>query len=406
MPMIALRQSISTAAPAIGGAPAVHEIRVHRRIEDAAPIWRRLEAVGVTTPHQKFDLLAAWVRHVAPAERVEPLIVTGHDCAGEPLVLLPFGLRRRSALRCVEYLGGEHANYNMPVFAADAFDRLGVTDLHRLLDRIRAEASPDLFVLRRQPENWAGRPNPFLLPSSQPSPSFAYSGSLHLPYDELYRLRVSKNTRAKDRKKLRHLEAAGCVRFFRAETAEERRSVLDAFFAQKAYRFAEKGIRNIFDEPSTRAFLESACAVDGGEAAIDLYAGTLAGRPMATLGVAIAGGRASAMFNSIAGGAVEKDSPGIALMQAMIADVIARGCTSVDFGTGAASYKTRFCVDTDPLHDGLLGVTPVGRLAALAIGTTFRVKRRIKEEPWLYSLMEAARRRRGTQAATKETGED
>jgi CelD/BcsL family acetyltransferase involved in cellulose biosynthesis len=407
--MTALRQRIfpedgAAAAPGVDGAPAVHEIRIHRSLDTVEPVWRRLEARSVMTPYQSFALLAAWVRHVAPAERVEPLVAVGHGSDGEPLVLLPFGLRRRSMLACVEYLGGEHANYNMPVFAIGAFARLGPADLFLMLDRLRAEAAPDLLDLERQPERWAGRENPFLLPGSQPSPSFAYSGALHLPFDDLYRLRVSKSTRAKDRKKLRHLEAAGGLRFFRAGTPEERRAVLAAFFAQKACRFAAKGIPNIFEEPGTHAFLEQACALAGGEPAIDLHACTLDGRPIATLGVSVAGGRASAMFNSIAGGAAEKDSPGIALMHAMIADAIGRGCTSLDFGVGEAAYKARFCVDTDPLRDGFLGVTAKGRLAAAAIGASLRIKRRIKAAPRLFALMEALRRRRSPAASAASEG--
>jgi CelD/BcsL family acetyltransferase involved in cellulose biosynthesis len=406
--MTALRQRIlpesGSAAPDAGG--AVREIRIHRSLDTVEPVWRRLEARSVMTPYQRFDLLAAWVRHVAAAERVELLVAVGHDADGEPLVLLPLGLRRRSMLACVEYLGGEHANYNMPVFAEAAFARLGPADLFSMLDRLRAEAAPDLLDLERQPERWAGRENPFLLPGSQPSPSFAYSGALHLPFDELYRQRVSKNTRAKDRKKLRHLEAAGSLRFFRAATPDERRAVLEAFFAQKACRFAAKGIPNIFEEPGTRAFLAEACAVAGGEPAIDLHACTLDGRPIATLGISVAGGRASAMFNSIAGGAAEKDSPGIALMHAMIADAIGRGCSSLDFGVGEASYKARFCVDTDPLHDRLLGVTAKGRLAAASIGTGLRIKRRIKAAPRLLALMEALRRRRAGTPAASTSGDD
>jgi CelD/BcsL family acetyltransferase involved in cellulose biosynthesis len=407
--MTALQQRIlpeggSAAAPGVDGAPVVREIRIHRSLDTVEPVWRRLEARAVMTPHQRFDLLAAWVRHVAPAERMELLVAVGHDGAGEPLVLLPFGLRRRATLACVEYLGGEHANYNMPVFAEEAFGRLGPADLFSMLDRLRTEAAPDLLDLERQPERWAGRENPFLLPGSQPSPSFAYSGALHPPFDDLYRVRVSKSTRAKDRKKLRHLEAAGDLRFFRAATPDERRAVLAAFFAQKACRFAAKGIPNIFAEPGTRAFLEEACAVAGGEPAIDLHACTLDGRPIATLGVSVAGGRASAMFNSIAGGAAEKDSPGIALMHAMIADALGRGCTSLDFGVGEASYKARFCIDTDPLHDGFVGVTAKGRLAAVAIGTGLRIKRRIKAAPRLLALMEALRRRRAGAPAVSEAG--
>ena len=58
----------------------------------AEPSWRRLEAGGaLTTPYQRFDLLAAWQHHVGARAGVAPFIVTGFDAAGEPVFLWPFG---------------------------------------------------------------------------------------------------------------------------------------------------------------------------------------------------------------------------------------------------------------------------------------------------------------------------
>jgi CelD/BcsL family acetyltransferase involved in cellulose biosynthesis len=105
------------------------------------------------------------------------------------------------------------------------------------------------------------------------------------------------------------------------------------------------------------------------------------------------------MFNSICTSPLEKYSPGIALMHSMIGDAIERGCTELDFGVGEATYKTRFCTETDRLRDGIRGVSPVGRLAAVVIRTKLSAKRQIKTVPWLRALMEGARRRQGTSAA-------
>src|SRR4051794_2837459 len=66
----------------------------------AEPVWRRLEQTGqFCTPYQRFDLAGAWQRHVGAREGIAPFIVAAYDREGQPLLLLPLGVKREHGVR-------------------------------------------------------------------------------------------------------------------------------------------------------------------------------------------------------------------------------------------------------------------------------------------------------------------
>src|SRR6266852_7735876 len=103
-----------TAPARLRSANAAARLEVFADMAAAEPFWRRLEQGGaLTTPYQRFDLLAAWQRHVGAPAGVRPFIITGFDAAGEPVFLWPFGRQGMGPLRLVKFLGSKHANFNV-----------------------------------------------------------------------------------------------------------------------------------------------------------------------------------------------------------------------------------------------------------------------------------------------------
>src|SRR4051794_17223330 len=135
----------------------------------AQPVWRSLERSAFCTPYQRFDLLSAWQRHVGERESVEPFIAIASDRDGEPLLLLPLGVRRTCGVRVASFLGGKHITFNMALWQGDFFNRATKADLDALLAGLRAQGRADVLALTQQPRRWQGLANPFALLRGQPS---------------------------------------------------------------------------------------------------------------------------------------------------------------------------------------------------------------------------------------------
>ena len=96
------------------------------------------------------------------------------------------------------------------------------------------------------------------------------------------------------------------------------------------------------------------------------------------------------MFNTYTLGENARHSPGLVLLMHMVAECADRGLRSFDIGVGRAHYKSSFCQEPEPLFDTFLPLTLRGRLAAGAFSTAFAAKRMIKQNPALWSAVQAS----------------
>ncbi|WP_244937335.1 GNAT family N-acetyltransferase [Methylobacterium crusticola] len=362
--------------------------------------WRELErGPGVLmTPYQRFDWVAAYAATVG-LEGGRLCLALLRDDAGRPRVLLPLVVRREAGIRVARVVGGRHANYHMPVFAGPEAAALPAETLRRALARLGRSAGIDLFLLVHQPRRWDGAPNPLAALGSA-SPSDAYGLALGPDPEAVLRRVLSGDARRKLRQKEKWLAAAhGPVAHRVAADAPETAAILEAYFAQKAARFAQLGIPDPFADPAARAFVAAACRPgrDGAPPALELHALTLleSGRVLATFAGAVDARRFSGMLTSFdPDPGLARFSPGDLLLQALVRDQAARGRSALDLGVGEARYKSSVCDETIGLVDAHVPVTLRGALLARATAGALRLKRRIKRDPRLWALVGRLRRRR------------
>ncbi|MGI8525281.1 MAG: GNAT family N-acetyltransferase [Pseudolabrys sp.] len=390
-------------APALPAETAPATVRVARTeiftsFAAAEPHWRALErADAVMSPYQRFDFLALWQHHVGAPSSIEPLIVICFSDSGVPVMLLPLGRRGVGPLGIVRFLGGKHANFNLPLWRRD----LAQSDIGAVLSQLSGRA--DVLLLVNQPVAWQSLANPLGVLPHQASPSLSYSGALAADFDALLRERTSGATRKKMRKKAETLASFGTVRFARVDTAPESRRVLDVFFTQKSERMRSQGITNVFDKPDVRRLIEAAAIAPapGHLPPIELYSLSVDDAIIATMAGMVAGGRFSSMFSSIVCDRFTAASPGEQLLINLVRDCCARGLQTFDLGVGEARYKYMLCNDAEPLFDSFIALSPAGRVLAPAARFVSALKRTVKQSSALWSLANALRRLRGRAALTR-----
>jgi CelD/BcsL family acetyltransferase involved in cellulose biosynthesis len=388
MNVLALRPSVAATQPVADARLA--RIEIFKDMAWAEAPWRTLES-ELGTPYQTYDFLKLWLRHVGSPAGVTPFIVLGFNAAGSPLFLWPFGRRRLGPWRVVEFLGGSHANFNMALWRRGAAGRIEASDLNAVLAGLAGRA--DLLRLCNQPLTWGGTTNPFALLAHQRAANFGFSGALIGDFDALLRARTNSATRKKIRKKEHALAEVGTIIFERAQSPQQIRQVLDAFFKQKSARMHALGIADVFAEANVRRFIEAAATepTSRGKPPIELYSLSVDDMVVATMGGMVGGGRFCAMFNSIAFGRFAVHSPGEQLILHLVRRCCERGLDTFDLGIGEARYKNLFCGDAEPLFNSFLPLTRKGRLLALALRFSTGVKRAIKQRPLLWTLVRAWR---------------
>lgn len=179
-------------------------------LQSLEAVWGELQASAPCTGAQTFDWAQAWVRHVLQPEGREPVIVVGSAADGRTLLLWPFEMVKGAGMRTLHWLGQEHANYTMGLFAPDAAATFTAADISHLLRELARATGAVAAILRGQPFIWDGIPKPFAKLPRQPAPSSGYAVRLG-DLTALYEHRFSKRSRHTLDRKERKLVGMGSL---------------------------------------------------------------------------------------------------------------------------------------------------------------------------------------------------
>ncbi|MFL5004174.1 MAG: GNAT family N-acetyltransferase [Microvirga sp.] len=396
--MTAIARASEFALPAASARPQASSFTVEaiRDLAAAEAIWRELEAVGTSSPYQRFDWQKAYVEALAESRGFEPCVLLVRDCDSRPCLLLPLAIERRPGLSAAGAIGGKHANYHLPLMAAGGA-LPSPSALRALLRQAARRLGIDAYAFTNLPLSWRGLANP-LASGGRPSPSNGYRLTLAGSAEEVLARALSKDARKKLRQKDKKLRELGPVVHQVARTSAEIAPILSAFLAQKRDRFSATGIPDPFADAATQSFLQRACLAGLGEArpAIELHALMMGERVLATFGAAVDATRCCGMFTSFdADPEIARSSPGELLMLEVIRHQCAQGRRVFDLGVGEARYKSSLCDEVEELVDVTLPVTARGHLYVAAFGGFLRLKRLVKQTPWLWQGFTRLRSRLG-----------
>ncbi len=351
-------------------------------------VWEALGTTGTVSPYQSIRWIEAYLKHVNEPASEDGAILTLRGLTGTVLMVLPLAIARSGGLRVARFIGGKHANFNLPLFSGAA-DTVSRDDILKALHDAGRQLNVDIFQFINQPLEWDGRANPLAQLSGQPSPSAGYKFSLGSNAEDVLHARFSKDTRKKLRQKEAKLQQVAVVRYHRPAPGPEALAMLDSFLALKAARFKDQGISDPFAGDDVRAFLQTVTR-DG---TLEFHALMVNDAPAAIYaGVADAKRFSGVVTAFDASPEISRSSPGEVLLVHMIRNLCARGLTTFDLGVGEAHYKSKICDQTEPLFDSCVPVSIKGRLGALALSTGGRLKRWLKQSSHGQRLIAAVRK--------------
>jgi CelD/BcsL family acetyltransferase involved in cellulose biosynthesis len=380
----------SVASRAAAVASRELDLAIHYDLAAAEPAWRELQENGECTVFQTFEWLSAWQRHVGALNNVSPCIVVVRNERGQSTLVLPLAIQKAGVARELTWFGSDLCDYNAPLLAKDAADRLDARTFRLLWERIvtKLQADPrsqhDLIRLGKMPPLVGAARNPMLALPVSLNPSGSYITPLGGNWDEFYKAKRSSATRRRDRSKRNRLSESGEVKFVSASGGDTL-VTLETLVEQKTATFAKHGIGNLFARPGYLDFYRDIA----GSAAmremvhisrLEVGAETAA----ANLGLVFAG-RYHHILASYTGGPLGHWGPGAAHLNDLLRYAIERGLTAFDFTIGDERYKRDWCDDVQVLHDHLAVTSWRGALAAGPALMQARIKRTIKQTPLLWA---------------------
>jgi CelD/BcsL family acetyltransferase involved in cellulose biosynthesis len=366
-------------------------VRVYETLAAAEPTWRELESRAVFTPYQRFDWISHYYAARGPQGRLAIAVI---EAAGTPVALLPLEIGRRVGARRATIIGCEIGNGDLLMLDPAAATLMTRDELLRLLrEAARQAGGIDLISFFDQPGQWGGMTNPLLQFPHQLGPNHFYFGARGeaASFDRFDAKRLG-NLKRRQRKLA---EATGPVELRAATSPAEIDELQAAFIAQRAARFAQQGIANIFAEPHfVKFFRDTAVASLGEERPAMIFHGLYAGERIVATAIGTYGGTHYSQYINATSG--DEDITkfrliGI-LMHELFVDCVRRGAVTIDMGLGDFDYKTDWTEPRDA-YDGMIPLTAAGWAAGSALLAVRRLKRAIKQHDRLWELAKKLRAR-------------
>lgn len=371
------------------------QLSIFRDFEHCKNQWLAFQSKCIGVQTQSYSYSEAWFRTVSKPSGAELAIVCGHSQSGELQFIWPFEVTEIRGVRCLHWIGWEHANYNMGLHTLHFARNISPNDMKALLSEAAGMiGSVSAAFFDKQPLEWDGVANPMAKLPQRPSANMGHAVLLESDFDTLYRNRFSGKSRNTLGRKARRLGEQGDVQMSWAQTVDEKRNLLNEFFKQKTQQFSEQGINNAFADPRHREFyFEMASLPLEDEGSLEIGYLKVGHQYAAISSGAYFKDKFTTMLTSIDVGPVRKYSPGSLLLQFQIEHACRRGLNFFDMGAGDARHKEEWCdVDTH-MFENIIAFDERGYLLTVPLIVQKAVKGFVKTRPVLWSFAQNCRRK-------------
>ncbi|MEP3525210.1 MAG: GNAT family N-acetyltransferase [Hyphomicrobiales bacterium] len=373
------------------------EVILSDNINAIKPVWYDLQQQCSHTIYQHYLWQKAWLETLGVAQKAKPLFITG-SLDNTPVFLIPLIVTKTMGLSVATWMGGKHANYRFGFFAPQQIEVIRQIMPNLLNDISNNAPYPlDVFELTQQPLKWDDFDNPMaILPSSQSSIS---GGSVTLEPD-FNNVLARGNAKRKHkilRSQERSLAKLGGYEYLRTQNENEHNTLYDVFLSQKKQWFAERGIKNEFVDATTAAFFNQLAKynemMEKGESLIEFDYIFADGQHLSLLAGGTLEGQHFGYFTSMSNDQKYKTiSPGSLVFYKCIESSCHENMRRFDFGVGAERYKDSWAGESHTLFDVIIPISFKGQFYMASHKLKSNMKRMIKKNETLWTLVKSARR--------------
>ncbi|MEJ5018974.1 GNAT family N-acetyltransferase [Ochrobactrum vermis] len=337
----------------------------------------------------------AWIDNWRAIVNADSFVVGLFDGDG-PILLVPLEVISHNGAKIARYPGGSHANCNFPWLMKDRGADIERSAVRLLIDAIRkGRLDIDALSLTRQLAQLQGAVNPLLALGKVPNPNPVLSASLGGGFDAVLDRGNRKRKLKKHRQHSRRYEECGGWRIAGPQNRAESDAILDLYFAMKAQRFRQMGIRDPFGDGNVRNFFKVffGDGVAKGQDVSELRFLEVGGTIRSIIGKLFSYTGPTVEFAAIAEDELMTASPG----EFLFFEDIRRSCDDgrpiYSFGIGDEPYKREWCDIELKIYDTLVPLSAKGKLFTALQSARNAVAGSLKRNPRLWSLAKTLRSR-------------
>jgi len=360
------------------------KITIFDSFDAVSSVWNWFEREGDCYAFQSMRWLRNWYVLIGSKSNVQVCLVLVECPEGQPLMLLPLGIRKRGFISYLVWLGGTITDYQAPLLSKDCTQRLSASLFARIWRDVQMKLPHfDAVFLERQPEFVVAQKNPFLSMPCAPHASSAHSTQLSGTLESFIKEKRGSKWNSTERRKERRLAEQGQLAFVVAGGQDDIDRILPAMMRQKSQSYTELGVTDLFEQDRYRDFFKYMSEHHIEDSFVHLSALTLDGRILATHWGLVYKGRFYHLMPTYERGEYTRYSPGNILMRYMFEWCIQNGVQIYDFTVGDEPYKYEWRDQELQLFDCLQPLTMRGFLYVWPISLQRRLKRKIKRSPAL-----------------------
>lgn len=363
--------------PAAAGATGSMVMTVRSGADTVKAVLSRFALVGISSPFQSADWVAAWIDALGTPRNCEMLVVDVCDgVSGAPLMALPLVRRQARNLTLIELPDFGMADYGGPMIAPGfAPDQATMRRLWASI--ISALPKADLVRLDKMTAKISGLDNPLMkLKGVRRHAQSAWGTRLTEPPLDFGALGMSKKRIRELNGRHAKLAALGKLEFRTAATEEEADQFFAAMCAQRTKRFDDLGRPNALQHADIRKFFRSLIRPGNADSPAVMQALTLDDQVLAT-GYALRGRDSYCMiFPTFDHDNWRVYSPGLQLFRHAMEWAARNKLYYFDFTLGSEAYKTEFGATEMELFEMIQPLSLRGLAASAALSARWHIRRK------------------------------
>jgi len=355
-------------------------ISVLETIEETQHVWREFEKTSDCYGFQTYEWLSNWFKAVGKEINIKPCLVKVETENGEPLMLLPLGIQKKYGVQCLKWMGGIVTDYHAPVLGKKFSNLVDSVKFCHLWEQIKKMLPHfDVIHFEKQPEQIYEQNNPFLYLGCQPFCEKSYAATLDDTWEHFNKLKTRKNIQADSRRQRRRLAKIGNLHFKVVSDLRDIDTLTSKMIEQKARRYQETGIRNLFEDDMYSIFYLNTAKELVQTGIVHVSGLFLDDTVIAVHWGLVYRDRFYYLMTSFEGGSWRKYSPGRLLLEHLIEWCFDSGIKVFDFTVGDDSYKYNWADKEMKLYDYHEPVNLKGKKYILFT----KIRKNIKKYPFV-----------------------
>ncbi len=367
--------------PIIGGV-TIHQFHGFASVEND---WRALEKHGLASIFQSFEWCKTWMNVWGTSLRVQPYIVVAKNENNETVFILPWQIRTRLGVTCLEWLGQPSFNYGAGLFNKH-FANVDWFDLYAS-ELLNFHKSAAIINLRNMPERLFELANPLSIFHKTRGANSSFTLALNSNFETLQSSKRTPKSLSKIRRRDVRLSELGDLVFEHISDPATARMAIHESIDHKNRQLRENGVANTFSRED-RQFYSDVFANN-----LAVFRLTLNGETLSTMIGAKFNGCFHLMIASLGSQKAQNLSPGDYLLRKTIAHYCSDNIHTYDFGSGEQAYKLHWADSEIQLFNFISARSLKGLPLVAAWRVAERLKRYIKSQARIWKIFVRLRER-------------